>query len=122
MKSVTIVSAIGRSATPHLQINQDYYDTLAELIKTQLASPQIAIKIVSDITALEVLPCGQNKLQAVIFVSSGMLDEAKQLRQQHPELTVVVLSGEIPAGEIVHINIGWGLSPEIFQRIVSAAN
>ncbi len=54
----------------------------------------------------------------LIFNSRGMLDVARRIKKEYPQLKVVVLTGLLPEEEVILIDKNW-ISGEFLQNLLS---
>ncbi|MBL7155095.1 MAG: hypothetical protein ISS88_01130 [Candidatus Portnoybacteria bacterium] len=60
----------------------------------------------------------QGNVDTLVFISGSMLDEARQIQENHPSLKVVIFAGQIPKKEVILIDKGWRLSTQEIQYIL----
>ncbi len=58
------------------------------------------------------------RIDAIVFKSRGMLNEARKIKQEHRRTRVIVFTGLIPDDEVILIDKGWLLGREEIQRII----
>ncbi|MFH1098459.1 MAG: hypothetical protein V1723_00830 [Candidatus Uhrbacteria bacterium] len=54
----------------------------------------------------------------VIFRTRSMLEEARAIKREHPNVRVVVFTGLIPNDEVIIVSKGWELDSTAIQSIV----
>lgn len=66
--------------------------------------------------ALEKLRNG--RIDAIVFNSRGMLDQARKIKREHRNTKVIVFTGLIPDDEVILVDKGWLLDKKQIQRII----
>lgn len=124
MKTVVIVNAGGWGA---LSAEKGSYDHFVELLREIVDAATVGVHgrdekaaevhVVRSVgEALEQLD--GRAVQALVFVTRGMLDEARRIKHQRPKIRVVVLTGNIPDDDVIVVNKLWVLSNAQLKRMI----
>ncbi len=54
----------------------------------------------------------------LVFVTRGMLGEARRIKREYPNIRVVVLTGDIPDDDVIVVSKRWILSNEQLERVI----
>lgn len=54
----------------------------------------------------------------LVFLTRGMLGEARRIKQQYTEIRVIVFTGLIPADDVIVVSKGWVLTSEQLERVI----
>lgn len=113
MKKVVIVNAGGRLS---LSAGKGDYDNIVESLLRQIDGFESSnhCDVVNSVEAARGL---LNITDVVIFVTAGLLSEARRIKQSHPRIRVIVLTGLIPEDEVILLSKLW-LTPDLIRDAV----
>lgn len=114
---VAIVNAGGRG--DHDAIIGSYDDMIDMFVRALTRLPlrdglpaaRVRVAKSTEDAILWVEGCG-----TIIYVTSGMNREAKEVAAKHRHIRVILITGEIPEGEVVYLDKHW-IDPEQIVRV-----
>lgn len=112
MKRVVIVNAGGRLA---LSAERGDYDNLVESLQRLINGFESCQgEVVNSVEAARGL---LDRTDVVIFVTAGLLGEARRIKQSHSRIRVIVLTGLVPGDEVIILSKLW-YTPDLIRDAV----
>lgn len=104
------------------------YDNLIDLLSDQLKEycngNYSALHVIADIQVVnnkeEIIHelALRKPVHSIVFLTRGMIDFARELKEHSPNVNIVVFTGDYPENEIKLISKTWFLIPEEMGRII----
>jgi hypothetical protein len=109
MKKVVIVNAGGRGK---LSAAEGSYDTIAMGLKRWFEEAESPIKPGTKIVEAVVVSSMEEAMEkfgteVLVFLTAGMLEEARKFKRSHKDIKVIVLTGLIPEDEVIIVDKNW---------------
>ena len=122
MKQVVIVNAGGWGSLSAEKGDYDEFvgylqrilDAAEEKVRERLEKAAEVHVVRSVKEALDILD-GHGVL---VFMTRGMLGEARRIKARYEKMVVVVLTGLIPSDEVIILSKGWDLAMNQLQRAI----
>jgi hypothetical protein len=115
MKRVVIVNTGGRRL---LLAEKGGYDSFVAFLKDRIEGLKEEKIIVEVVTSVEEAMKFFSRMGVLIFITLGMLNEARRIKESHPWLRVIVFTGLLPEDEVILFHKRW-LSGDPVQMLVS---
>ena len=74
------------------------------------------VTVVNSVESMRALLC---ETDLVVFVTAGMLGEADRVKEQHPRIKVVVMTGLIPRDRVIILDSGWA-TKELVKTLLTS--
>ena len=121
MKNVVIVKAGGRLS---LSADKGSYDTIVDSLQRQITGmekfghPDEKLATVQVVDSVEAAKQLLDRAEVMIFVTAGLLYEARSIKEANPRLRVVVLTGLIPEDEVILVAKQWW-TPDLIRDVIT---